>query len=132
MFIYNFNEKGLKKFEKDINERIKEADNVCITLKTKETQLSVDLSKEEICNLDIKVNVSYNEHGYTYINFDLKKIFLGNVNINNDVFEILYHYDNYGSIEHCHIISLNNSNIIFEYYNKLDETIVKSYEDIEE
>ena len=132
MFIYNFNEKGLRKFEKDINERIKEADSVCITLETKETQLSVDLTKEEICGLDVKVNVSYNEHGYTYIDFDLKKIFLRNININNDVFEILYNYDNYDSVEHYHQIHLNNSNIIFEYHNELDETIVKSYEDNEE
>ena len=28
MFIYNLNEKGLKKFEKDINEQIKEADYI--------------------------------------------------------------------------------------------------------
>ena len=110
MFIYNFNEKGLKKFEKDINERIKEADSVCITLETKDTQLSANLTREEIHNLGVGINVRFSN--YIYIDFDLKKIFLRNVNINNDVFEILYHYDNYDSIEHCHIISLNNSLLV--------------------
>jgi hypothetical protein len=130
MFIYNFNEKGLKKFEKDINERIKEADSVCITLKTEDTQLSVDLTKEEIHNLEADVRVRFS--GYTYIDFNLKKIFLGNVTIEHEVLEILYYYDNYDSIEHLHEIRLNNSSIIFEYYNILDETIVKSYEDNKE
>lgn len=125
MFIYNHNEKGLKKFEKDINERIKEADSVCITLETKDTQLSIDLTKEEVHKLNPKVNVRYNEASYSYIDFDLKKIFLGNVTIEDEVLKIMYDYDNYDSVEHYHQIYLNNSNIIFEYHNKLDETIVK-------
>ena len=44
----------------------------------------------------------------------------------------MYDYDNYDSADHYHQIYLNNSNIIFEYYNEFDETIVKSYEDIAE
>ena len=123
MFIYNHNEKGLKKFEKDINERIKEADIVVITLETKDTQLSIELTKEEIHDLKIEVKVVFST--YTFIDFDLKKIFLGNVSIEKDVMKILYNYDNYDSIEHYHQIYLNNSNIIFEYHNEFDETIVK-------
>jgi hypothetical protein len=130
MFIYNHNEKGLKKFEKNINERIKEADSVCVTLETKDTQLSVDLTKEEIHNLEVGVKVTFSS--YTYIDFDLKKIFLGNITIEDEVVKIIYDYDNYDSVEHYHKIYLNNSNIIFEYYNELDETIVKSYEDNKE
>lgn len=121
MFIYNFNEKELKKFEKDINERIKEADNVCVTLETKDTQLSVEISKES------KIKVNYSEIGYTYIDFDLKEIFLGNVTTNDDVLKIVYDYDNYDSIEHYHQIYLRHSNLTFEYYNELDETIVKEH-----
>ena len=132
MFIYNHNEKGLKKFEKDINEKIKEADNVCITLETKDSQMSVNFTKEEVKTFNPKVKVTYNETGYTYIDFDLKKLFLGNLTTNNDILEITYIYDNYDSIEHLHQIKLRHSNIIFEYYNELDETIVKSYKDIEE
>ena len=130
MFIYNFNEKGLKKFEKDINERIKEADSVCITLETKDTQLSVNLTKKEIHSLEVGVSVRFSN--YTYIDFDLKKIFLGNVTVEDEVLKIMYDYDNYDSADHYHQIYLNNSNIIFEYYNEFDETIVKSYEDIAE
>ena len=129
MFIYNHNEKGLKKFEKDINERIKEADSVCITLETKDTQLSVDLTKKEIHSLEVGVSVRFSN--YTYIDFDLKKIFLGNVTVEDEVLKIMYDYDNYDSVDHYHQIYLNNSNIIFEYHNELDETIVKSYEDDE-
>ena len=125
MFIYNLNEKGLKKFEKDINDRIQEADNVCITLETEDTKLSIDLDSKEIKDLKPKVNVDYNEGGYTYIDFDLKKIFLGNVTIEDEVLKIMYDYDNYDNVEHYHQIYLNNSNIIFEYYNELDETICK-------
>ena len=124
-FIYHLNEKGLKKFEKDINEKIKEADNTTITLETIESKLSIDLSKEQL--KDFKVDVRYKEEGYSYIDFDLniKNIFLSNININEDLREILYYYDNYDSIEHLHKIHLNNGTIKFEYYNKLDETIVK-------
>ena len=130
MFIYNLNEKGLKKFEKDINEKIKEADSVCITLETKDTQLSVNLTKKEIHSLEVGVSVRFSN--YTYIDFDLKKIFLGNVTVEDEVLKIMYDYDNYDSADHYHQIYLNNSNIIFEYYNEFDETIVKSYEDIAE
>ena len=124
-FIYHLNEKGLKKFEKDINEKIKEADNTTITLETIESKLSIDLSKEQL--KDFKVDVRYKEEGYSYIDFDLniKNIFLSNININEDLREILYYYDNYDSIEHLHHIRLNNGVIKFEYYNELDETIVK-------
>ena len=74
-FIYHLNEKGLKKFEKDINEKIKEADNTTITLETIESKLSIDLSKEQL--KDFKVDVRYKEEGYSYIDFDLniKNIF---------------------------------------------------------
>ena len=124
-FIYHLNEKGLKKFEKDINEKIKEADGTTITLETIESKLSIDLSKEQL--KDFKVDVRYKEEGYSYIDFDLniKNIFLSNININEDLREILYYYDNYDSIEHLHKIHLNNGTIKFEYYNELDETIVK-------
>ena len=124
-FIYHLNEKGLKKFEKDINEKIKEADSTTITLETIESKLSIDLSKEQL--KDFKVDVRYKEEGYSYIDFDLniKNIFLSNININEELREILYYYDNYDSIEHLHKIHLNNGTIKFEYYNKLDETIVK-------
>ena len=127
MFVYNLNEKGLKKFEKDINERIKEADSVCITLETVGSKLSVEVTKEEIKESNFKVNVDYNENGYSYIDFDLnfRHIFLSNININEDLKEILYYYDNYDSIEHLHHIHLNNGVIKFEYYNELDETICK-------
>ena len=127
MFIYNLNEKGLKKFEKDINERIKEADSVCITLETVGSKLSVEVTKEEIKEANLKVNVNYNKGGYSYIDFDLnfRHIFLSNININEDLKEILYYYDNYDSIEHLHTIHLNNGVIKFEYYNELDETICK-------
>jgi hypothetical protein len=127
MFIYNLNEKGLKKFEKDINEQIKEADYITISLETVESKLSVDITKEEIKEANLKVDVRYTEDGYSYINFNLsfKHIFLSNININDDLKEILYHYDNYDSIEHLHKIHLNNGTIKFEYYNKFDETIVK-------
>ena len=60
MFIYNFNEKGLNKFEKDINDRIQECDVLSITLENKDTKFSVDLTKKEIRELDIKVKVKYN------------------------------------------------------------------------
>ena len=124
-FIYHLNEKGLKKFEKDINEKIKEADSTTITLETIESKLSIDLSKEQL--KDFKVDVRNKEEGYSYIEFDLniKNIFLSNININEDLREILYYYDNYDSIEHLHKIHLNNGTIKFEYYNELDETIVK-------
>ena len=127
MFIYNLNEKGLKKFEKDINDRIKEADYITITLETIESKLSIDITKEEIKEANLKVNVDYNENGYSYIDFDLnfRHIFLSNININEDLKEILYYYDNYDSIEHLHHIHLNNGVIKFEYYNELDETICK-------
>ena len=73
------------------------------------------------------MNVDYNENGYSYIDFDLnfRHIFLSNININEDLKEILYYYDNYDSIEHLHHIHLNNGVIKFEYYNELDETICK-------
>ena len=89
-FIYHLNEKGLKKFEKDINEKIKEADSTTITLETIESKLSIDLSKEQL--KDFKVDVRYKEEGYSYIDFDLniKNIFLSNININEDLREILY------------------------------------------
>ena len=127
MFVYNLNEKGLKKFEKDINERIKEADYITITLETIESKLSIGITKEEIKEANLKVNVDYNEGGYSYIDFDLNisHIFLSNININEDLKEILYYYDNYDSIEHLHHIHLNNGVIKFEYYNELDETICK-------
>ena len=41
--------------------------------------------------------------------------------------KITYDYDNYDSIEHYHQIHLRHSNLIFEYYNELDETIVKEH-----
>ena len=127
MFIYNLNEKGLKKFEKDINERIQEADYITITLETIESKLSIDITKEEIKEANFKVDVRYTEGGYSYIDFDLnfRHIFLSNININEDLKEILYYYDNYDSIEHLHTIHLNNGVIKFEYYNELDETICK-------
>ena len=127
MFIYSLNEKGLKKFEKDINERIQEADYITVTLETIESKLSIDITKEEIKEANLKVNVDYNENGYSYIDFDLnfRHIFLSNININEDLKEILYCYDNYDSIEHLHHIHLNNGVIKFEYYNELDETICK-------
>ena len=116
MFIYKLNEKGLKKFEKDINDRIKEADSVCITLETIESKLSIDITKEEIKEANFKVYVRYIEGGYSYIDFDLnfRHIFLSNININEDLREILYYYD---SIEHLHNIHLNNGVIKFEYHN---------------
>ena len=127
MFIYNLNEKGLKKFEKDINDKIKEADYITITLETIESKLSIDITKEEIKEANFKVNVDYNEGGYSYIDFDLnfRHIFLSNININEDLKEILYYYDNYDSIEHLHHIHLNHGVIKFEYHNELDETICK-------
>ena len=127
MFIYNLNEKGLKKFEKDINEQIKEADYITISLETVESKLSVDITKEEIKEANLKVDVRYTEGGYSYIDFNLsfKHIFLSNININDDLKEILYHYDNYDSIEHLHHIHLNNGVIKFEYHNELDEVITK-------
>ena len=127
MFIYNLNEKGLKKFEKDINDKIKEADYITITLETVESKLSIDITKEEIKEANFKINVDYNENGYSYIDFDLnfRHIFLSNININEDLKEILYYYDNYDSIEHLHHIHLNNGVIKFEYHNELDETICK-------
>ena len=129
MFIYKLNEKGLKKFEKDINEKIQEADYITITLETIESKLSVDITKEEIKEANFKVDVRYTEGGYSYIDFDLnfRHIFLSNININEDLKEILYYYDNYDSIEHLHHIHLNNGVIKFEYYNELDETIVKEF-----
>ena len=127
MFIYNLNEKGLKKFEKDINDKIKEADYITITLETIESKLSIDITKEEIKEANFKVNVDYNEDGYSYIDFNLnfRHIFLSNININEDLKEILYYYDNYDSIEHLHHIHLNHGVIKFEYHNELDETICK-------
>ena len=127
MFIYNLNEKGLKKFEKDINEQIKEADYITISLETVESKLSVDITKEEIKEANLKVDVRYAEGGYSYIDFNLsfKHIFLSNININDDLKEILYHYDNYDSIEHLHHIQLNNGVLKFEYHNELDEVITK-------
>ena len=127
MFIYNLNEKGLKKFEKDINEQIKEADYITISLETVESKLSIDITKEEIKEANLKVDVRYTEGGYNYIDFKLsfKHIFLSNININDDLKEILYHYDNYDSIEHLHTIHLNNGVIKFEYHNELDEVITK-------
>ena len=127
MFIYNLNEKGLKKFEKDINEQIKEADYITISLETVESKLSIDITKEEIKEANLKVDVRYTEGGYSYIDFNLsfKHIFLSNININDDLKEILYHYDNYDSIEHLHTIHLSNGVIKFEYHNKLDEVITK-------
>ena len=124
-FIYHLNEKGLKKFEKDINKKIKEADSTTITLETIESKLSIDLSKEQL--KDFKVDVRYKEEWYSYIDFDLKikNIFLSNININEDLREILYYYDNYDRIEHLHKIHIKNGTIKFEYYNELDETIVK-------
>ena len=129
MFIYNLNEKGLKKFEKDINEKIQEADYITITLETIESKLSIDITKKEIKESNLKVDVRYNEGGFSYIDFDLNisNIFLSNININFDLKEILYSYDNYDSIEHLHHIHLNNGVIKFEYHNALDETIVKEY-----
>lgn len=128
MFIYNFNEKGLNKFEKDINDRIRECDVLTITLENKDTKFSVDLTKEEIRELDIKVKVKYSENkSWNYIDFDFKKIFLGSLCINDDILKITYDYDNYDSIEHYHQIYLRHSNLIFEYYNELDETIVKEH-----
>ena len=64
---------------------------------------------------------------YNYIDFDFKKIFLGSLCINDDILKITYDYDNYDSIEHYHQIYLKHSNLIFEYYNELDETIVKEH-----
>ena len=127
MFIYNLNEKGLKKFEKDINEQIKEADYITISLETVESKLSIDITKEEIKEANLKVDVRYTEGGYSYIDFNLsfKHIFLSNININDDLKEILYRYDNYDSIEHLHHIHLNNGVIKFEYHNELDEVITK-------
>ena len=127
MFIYNLNEKGLKKFEKDINEQIKEADYITISLETVESKLSIDITKEEIKEANLKVDVRYTEGGYSYIDFNLsfKHIFLSNININDDLKEILYYYDNYDSIEHLHHIHLNNGVIKFEYHNELDEVITK-------
>ena len=127
MFIYNLNEKGLKKFEKDINDKIKEADYITITLETIESKLSIDITKEEIKEANFKVNVDYNEGRYSYIDFNLnfRHIFLSNININEDLKEILYYYDNYDSIEHLHHIHLNHGVIKFEYHNELDETICK-------
>lgn len=127
MFIYNLNEKGFKKFEKDINERIQEADSVCITLEAVESKLSIEVTKEEIKEAKFKINVDYNENGYSYIDFhyNFRHIFLSNININEDLKEILYYYDNYDSIEHLHYIHLNHGVIKFEYYNELDETICK-------
>lgn len=127
MFIYNLNEKGLKKFEKDINEQIKEADYITISLETVESKLSIDITKEEIKEANLKVDVRYAEGGYSYIDFNLsfKHIFLSNININDDLKEILYYYDNYDSIEHLHHIHLNNGVIKFEYHNELDEVITK-------
>ena len=127
MFIYNLNEKGLKKFEKDINERIQEADCITVTLETIESKLSIDITKEEIKEANFKVNVDYNKGRYSYIDFNLnfRHIFLSNININEDLKEILYYYDNYDSIEHLHHIHLNHGVIKFEYHNELDETICK-------
>ena len=87
MFVYNLNKKGLKKLEKDINDRIKEADYLTITLETIESKLSIDITKEEIKEANLKVNVDYNENGYSYIDFDLnfRHIFLSNININEDL-----------------------------------------------
>ena len=106
MFIYHLNQKGFKKFEKDINEKIQEADYITITLETIESKLSIDITKKEIKESNLKVYVRYNEGGFSYIDFDLNlsHIFLSNININFDLREILYYYDNYDSIEHLHII----------------------------
>lgn len=128
MFIYHLNEKGFKRFEKDINENIKRSDYITVTLETVESKLSVDISKDEIKEFNFNVDVRYKEEGYSYIDFDLnfKHIFLSNININEDLREILYYYDNYDSIENLHVIRLNNSCIKFEYYNEFDESIVKA------
>ena len=46
MFIYHLNQKGFKKFEKDINEKIQEADYITITLETTVSKLSIDITKK--------------------------------------------------------------------------------------
>lgn len=126
MFTYNLNDKGLKKFEKDVNERFKESDSVCIMLQTKETKLAIDFTRKEIKELDVKVDVRLSGgKNWDFIDFDFKKIFLGSVCINDEVLKIMYDYDCYDSVEHYHLIELSESTIKFEYHNKLDELVVK-------
>ena len=125
--LYGFDRESLEKFIKDVNENIRYSDRTYIELRSKDTKLSVLMNKED------KLELNYNEGGYSYIDFDLVSSFVGSIFI-EDIKKLEYKYETYDSIENYHKIHLRDSYIIFEYYcdEDIENLIVKSNEDIEE
>ena len=64
---YNLDEEGLKKFEKDINEKIQFADRTYLSLYVNHISVSIPLTKED------KVKLTYDmEEEQYFIDFDFK------------------------------------------------------------
>lgn len=120
---YHLTKEELQKFVNDVNKEIKDSNEVILTVTNKDVHISVPLSKED------KLILCDENKDYSYIYFDFKKYFLTGLSVYRDIIKLEYVYKTYDSIENYHKLHLRNSNIIIEYYNEYDETIVKEKND---
>lgn len=116
---YHFTKEGLQKFIKEVNENIKYSNEAILTVTNKDVHISVPLSKED------KLILCDKNKDYSYIYFDFKKYFLTGLCVYQDIVKLEYIYKTYDSIENYHKLHLRDSNIIIEYVNEYDETVVK-------
>jgi len=118
---YNLDKKGLKNFEKDINEKIQLADRTYLYLYVNHIPISIPLTKED------KVIVNYDvEEGYYFIDFDFKNCYIAKfLYVNDDILKI--EYKNECSPEYIlnyHKIYLKDNSISFKYYFDEEEELL--------
>lgn len=105
MFIYNFNEKGLDKFETDVNEAIKNSNKVNLVIRNKSFTFTTLLNP--------KKDYVYLTEDYTFLNFSFERSYLSKINL-RDIVSIDYIND-YEEAEHCHRLYLEDMAINIYY-----------------
>lgn len=117
---YNLDEEGLKKFEKDINQKIQFADRTYLSLYVNHISVSIPLTKED------KVKLTYDmEEEQYFIDFDFKSCYLGSFLYLEDILKI--EYKNECSPEYIlnyHKIYLKDNSISFKYYFDEEEELL--------
>lgn len=105
MFIYNFNEKGLDKFERDVNECIRNSNKVTLVIENKIFRFASLLNS--------KRDIVYISDNYKYIEFSLEAKNLSKIDL-RDIVSIDYIND-YEEVEHCHRLFLEDMTIHINY-----------------
>ena len=105
MFIYNFNEKGLDKFERDVNECIRNSKKVTLVIENKIFRFATLLNS--------KRDIVYISDNYKYLEFSLEAKNLSKIDL-RDIVSIDYIND-YEEVEHCHRLFLEDMTIHINY-----------------